>query len=818
MDVDDIVDYIKSLKKGFDKELFQSKIDELGYIVDNAGLSNDDFNALFKLWLNLSIPMTKWVSLGATIVPQEKVTQSTIEYSLRWIFANFDNQSNFSRIGFLLDWLTAAMDYDSVDVKALDMGYELFYTMLTFEALTVHAIKLVYTLTKPNDVTRRRVLELMDYAKKREGKKNMYRQIQVLLGLFKSYKPEYVPEDVPSLSIHTAFRKINVTLLTRFKNVQNQRNSMTMETRRLFWINPLNSEIGTNRKAEPLIPNIEFANIGSKQYDSEAKKNYLDFSDPVSLLQYSAAHALQRPARLRALLVNEAGLVLLAAAPRAHHAFLSHDTHHLLVGCFLETSPHSYHEKQDLLQRLAIFQSTLMQGLPVVTRFLAQFLPFWNEKDFVAEILQLVEWVNVEGIDHINVILDSLTKIYYRAQPMEQCAILKSITNMYINLVYASMRPRHYFLSVQPTETKYTEVLTLVSLRISDMCNKGLQASPEEARVVWSATQAGVRSARVGLRGVRGGRGERGEWSGCGAALAVAPRALALALPLLAPSAAVLDRLAEQIVLYKEIFSAIKAKNGRKDQAYIEQMQILKAFTSDFVSCFYEEFLSRRKKGIIFSRLHPQLVSKLSDLIPDVDSKLSIRNHLAFAPYTYMSLQAIYFSDANNRLCLLQIEQELREMEQRTLCCSLEIAGITANMDNKEIDITQGIAKKLNLDTRSILQTRWIRSRRTENSGSIMVETASNDIRNRWIEAGKKAQLTLGVLGLNVPSEQAGTKIFIREALSPYMKTVYYNARNSLKSSHKYVWCKNGVIYCRKSDNSKVSIIRSSRDISKLSE
>lgn len=55
MDVDDIVDYIKSLKKGFDKDLFQSKIEELGYIVDTAGLSNDDFNALFKLWLNLSI-------------------------------------------------------------------------------------------------------------------------------------------------------------------------------------------------------------------------------------------------------------------------------------------------------------------------------------------------------------------------------------------------------------------------------------------------------------------------------------------------------------------------------------------------------------------------------------------------------------------------------------------------------------------------------------------------------------------------------------------------------------------------------------------
>lgn len=32
-------------------------------------------------------------------------------------------------------------------------------------------MKLVYTLTKPADVTRRRVLELLEFAKVREGKK-----------------------------------------------------------------------------------------------------------------------------------------------------------------------------------------------------------------------------------------------------------------------------------------------------------------------------------------------------------------------------------------------------------------------------------------------------------------------------------------------------------------------------------------------------------------------------------------------------------------------------------------------------------------------
>lgn len=54
-DVDEIIDYIKSLKKGFDKDLFQNKIDELAYAVDTTGILYNDFHTLFKVWLNLSI-------------------------------------------------------------------------------------------------------------------------------------------------------------------------------------------------------------------------------------------------------------------------------------------------------------------------------------------------------------------------------------------------------------------------------------------------------------------------------------------------------------------------------------------------------------------------------------------------------------------------------------------------------------------------------------------------------------------------------------------------------------------------------------------
>ncbi|XP_063839087.1 centromere protein I-like [Ostrinia nubilalis] len=510
-DVEDIIDYIKSLKKGFDKDLFQSKIDELAYAVETTGLHYDDFHTLFKLWLNLSIPITKWTSLGACLVPPDTVEEKTVDYSFRWILANCENQSSFSRIGFLLDWLTVAMDCECIDMRALDSGYEIFYIMLTYEVLTVHAIKLVYTLTKPIDVTRRRVLELLDYAKKREGKKNMYRQLQVLLGLFKSYKPECVPEDVPAISIHTAFKKVNVALISRFRRVQERRNILSKERHHLMWINPLNSDRGRNKKVEPLVPNMEFINVGAQQYsDKEPQKTYLDFSDPVSLLQYSLHHPMSRPARLRALLCNETGLTLLAVASDADHAFLTHDLHHLLTNsllcnetgltllavasdadhaflthnlhhlltnCFLDVSPHSAVEKRDLLRRLVLLQNTLLQAVPIVTRFLAQYLPLWNEIDFYAEILDLVQWVSVDSPDQVRGIVEPLTRVYHRSQPLEQCAILRSLTNMYTNMLYGSTKRRQHFKSPQPY---YTYALSYVASSISRLSSLAVQTDPGE--------------------------------------------------------------------------------------------------------------------------------------------------------------------------------------------------------------------------------------------------------------------------------------------------------------------------------------------------
>ncbi|CAK1602797.1 unnamed protein product [Parnassius mnemosyne] len=294
-----------------------------------------------------------------------------------------------------------------------------------------------------------------------------------------------------------------------------------------------------------------------------------------------------------------------------------------------------------------------MQGIPVITRFLAQYLPFWNEMDFFAEIMDLVEWISVDCSEYIVSIMESLMRIYYRVEPMEQCAILTSLSAMYTNIVYASTRKQQYFMSMQSSRTDYPQILRMVASNLTDLYNKGLQIKPEDARVQLSCAAAAERCARAELA--------------CARAPGAAPRPLALAVPLLAPSAALLDSLAALLMLYRKIFSSMKAKNNRQTSSLdIEQFQALKAFTSDMISCSYnEDFLSGRKKGFIFNRLHPQVVAKLSDIIPDVDSKLSIRNHLAFAPYTYVQLEGIENVDADNSLWFsTAIDQEFTNLSK----------------------------------------------------------------------------------------------------------------------------------------------------------
>lgn len=103
---------------------------------------------------------------------------------------------------------------------------------------------------------------------------------------------------------------------------------------------------------------------------------------------------------------------------------------------------------------------------------------------------------------------------------------------------------------------------------------------------------------------------------------------------------------------YKKVmFAAQSTKENQNDQRYSGHKQILKGYTSDVVRCLVEESMfSGRQSGFAFRRLNPQVAQKLTEYVPDVDSMLSIRNHLAFAPYTYLEIEGTNSTFMDNEL------------------------------------------------------------------------------------------------------------------------------------------------------------------------
>lgn len=55
--------------------------------------------------------------------------------------------------------------------------------------------------------------------------------------------------------------------------------------------------------------------------------------------------------------------------------------------------------------------------------------------NLIPQILELMEWVSVECPEHIQQIASLMSAAYLRAAPLEQCAIVRSLTYMYTNLV-----------------------------------------------------------------------------------------------------------------------------------------------------------------------------------------------------------------------------------------------------------------------------------------------------------------------------------------------------------------------------------------------
>lgn len=172
----------------------------------------------------------------------------------------------------------------------------------------------------------------------------------------------------------------------------------------------------------------------------------------------------------------------------------------------------------------------------------------------------------------------------------------------------------------------------------------------------------------------------------------------------------------------------------------------------------------------------------------------------------------------NLELRMSATEQQLNELEQKMLSGTMEVAGIpeTPNQDIEQVMLK--IAENLGVDVNDIATVRRMpKPKDRPQPGLIVVDVKSNAVRNKWLFAAKKKEIIARNILPQLPTEQSTRRVYIREALTHRTKTLLYNAQQKLKDSYKYVWCKSGVIYVKKTeDQSRPHIVRSMLDIEAL--
>lgn len=167
----------------------------------------------------------------------------------------------------------------------------------------------------------------------------------------------------------------------------------------------------------------------------------------------------------------------------------------------------------------------------------------------------------------------------------------------------------------------------------------------------------------------------------------------------------------------------------------------------------------------------------------------------------------------NLELRVTVLENDLKDIEQKSLSTSLEIASLP-EIPSKDIGkVIKNIASYLEVDGEDIQSSQLLPGTK-EKPRSLFIRFKTKKTQRQWIDASKKKCLTIGLLMADVDKEIANNRVYIREALTKYYKTLLYNAKTQLlNKSCQYVWCRDGKVCARKSSNSKIHYIRCNKDI-----
>ena len=368
-------------------------------VADNGGLSVDQFGLVVEQLSALSCSALLTRRLIHLLVPATTIPASTLVDLALWALGNPKHGKDHVVLP-VIRVITLCLQYDSVqDKQEIAVIYEVFLSCLRRDKLTCAVAELLQLVTTRSEVTAWRVKEVLAV----QSKCGASHQLDSLLWFYRQLRPDLVPHcRAPKSKIIT-----NKTVLgKRFVKVWEARVDRNLKEHNPTDLWSGGFQLGNIFKKSSrgtLLPsNDVLPGSGSRRRRKEEEGPAMSELTSVTQL-INNIHRVKLPANIVSLLGSRATVLVLCLDQKLIERF-SINVYHLLRNEFLvaDVRKVSQAEKErkvrreeSILELVVRLQNQVQQGLPVVGRFLTDYLQHWDGRAHYLNIFRLISQLQI---------------------------------------------------------------------------------------------------------------------------------------------------------------------------------------------------------------------------------------------------------------------------------------------------------------------------------------------------------------------------------------------------------------------------------------
>ncbi|XP_014213463.1 centromere protein I-like [Copidosoma floridanum] len=591
---------------------FRVSVNKLQDVASSKGLDEDTLKLLLDVLKRADLSVQNCVILIKCMIPREKLSDILARQIITWFLTL---SVSVTALNTLLQWFIGCLEYQLINKNSLYIFYDPFFFIMIKEVkLQSRLAQLIYLLTKPEDVTRRQVSRLL---KIKEINGRPQKHLIALLLLFKSYKPEFVPEEVPAINVQSIWAAIPEILRLGFEDARDrttlQQSHTTDEFNCKWTIFPIGR---TKKNQEPLIPSIGYFNIGSSIFNEKTERSIFDVSSYIQLGQYH--FDIKLPSKATSLLSNSIGYHLLTYADVGYQQRFMYNLYYTLWKSFIyENGGHSNEEMNKILDMTIEFSKYMQHGISIVNYFINEYLSCYMDEHHV-KLLPLMQWSTVLTTELQDYVLKHMKLMFHSSSLSDKIKIMKTVKLLLVNLFVANndlFKDKYFPFLGQSFDGKLIENMQIICKFSKELIMSAINIHHYDLSLLSEALSF---YEQVHLLEVYNGMN-----------ITLAPSAVIYGC-FVTKSCALLSRVCSLLLQYRKCFKE------NKNRASARNIKSLIIYAEDLVSAlWYDKCFSDRSAN---NRYFLKLLSDDaidSCQLTDIDSLLNIKHHYAVLPYVY---------------------------------------------------------------------------------------------------------------------------------------------------------------------------------------